>query len=108
MGVAVLPRRHRRPGPPAGSLVREARRPADRPLRSSGFESAPCAETGGAAATFEDLIADAWEGLSARGRVHCPACGGEVASQRDAMTSCADAPGDVLYGECVGCGTQLC
>jgi hypothetical protein len=107
MGVAALKRHRCRPGPVAGALGREARRPADRPSRATGFESAACVESCDPTATLDDLISGVWESLGMRETVCCPACGGAMASIRNVTAPRADAASDALRGECEGCGAQL-
>jgi hypothetical protein len=94
MGAALLQRR-RRPRHFPGVRGGRDRRTVERAPRSCGDET-----NVHEVFTLDDLIAETWEGLGARGRVRCPVCnGGMVSGDRAA----GEAPG----GGCVDCGTQL-
>jgi hypothetical protein len=50
--------------------------------------------------TLDDLITGVWEGLAVRSAVHCPVCGG-------AMASDAHDDGPPMTGTCLRCGSRL-
>ena len=52
------------------------------------------------APTLEELVSEAWEGLSAHASVACPACGAEMRPR-------AGAGAGVIGGRCGGCATEL-
>lgn len=83
------------------TLLDRRRRPARRRLivRQPGRIS-EC-PTAGAAASLEDAILDAWEGLAAHRSVDCLVCGAAMAPRYGAS---GHAP---VGGRCAGCGTSL-
>ncbi len=82
-------------------------------LRPAGFGPADhvarlraAASSGDVAAlTLEDVIADAWQTLSASETARCPLCGGEM--QRGGRVFAHMGAEEELQGECVDCGTRL-
>ncbi len=50
--------------------------------------------------TLDDLVAGAWEGLTAHATVSCPVCGGEMGPQYGAQSR-------PIGGRCSDCGSRL-
>jgi hypothetical protein len=54
----------------------------------------------GGAATLDDLLSEAWEGLAAASSTACPVCEGELAPRWSAGAG-------VVGGRCRDCGSEL-
>jgi len=83
-----------------GSCDEPPRLFADEPATATVAPPPATPATPVASATLADLVADAWDGLAASGRVPCFVCGSEFQPRWSAGAG-------VVGGRCDGCGTTL-
>jgi hypothetical protein len=57
--------------------------------------------------TLDDLVTGVWEGLAVCDTVHCPACGGTMASRGAAGAEAHEILDGAREGTCLDCGIQL-